>query len=89
MRSVWQRDLSLPEYPELLGEVRTDVLVIGGGLVGLMTAWELRQRGVDVTLVEKGRICAATTGHTTAKITAQHGLIYQKRNNPANGDLNQ
>ncbi len=78
MRSVWQNDASLPEFPRMSGELRTDVLVIGGGLAGLLTAWELRQRGVDVVLVEKDRICSATTAHTTAKITAQHGLIYQK-----------
>ncbi len=78
VRSVWQRDITLPEHPILDGEIRTDVLVIGGGLAGLLTAWELQQRGVDVVLVEKDRICSATTAHTTAKITAQHGLIYHK-----------
>lgn len=78
MKSVWQRDVILPEHPILDGEISTDVLVIGGGLAGLLTAWELQQRGVDVVLVEKDRICCATTAHTTAKITAQHGLIYQK-----------
>lgn len=77
-KSVWQNDASLPEFPKLSGERSTDVLVIGGGLAGLLTAWELRQKGVDVMLVEKGRICSATTAHTTAKLTAQHGLIYQK-----------
>ena len=78
MKSVWQRDSSLPEHPTLDGEIRTDVLVIGGGLAGLLTAWALQRRGVDVVLVEKDRICSATTAHTTAKITAQHGLIYHK-----------
>lgn len=77
-KSVWQYDASLPEFPTLSRELSTDVLVIGGGLAGLLTAWELRQRGVDVVLVEKGQICSATTAHTTAKLTAQHGLIYQK-----------
>ena len=77
-KSVWQNDASLPEFPTLSRELRTDVLVIGGGLAGLLTAWELRLRGVDVVLVEMGRICSATTAHTTAKLTAQHGLIYQK-----------
>lgn len=77
-KSVWQNDASLPEFPTLSRELSTDVLVIGGGLAGLLTAWELRQKGVDVVLVEKGRICSATTAHTTAKLTAQHGLIYQK-----------
>lgn len=78
MRSVWQRGTTIPEHPMLTGEIRADVLVIGGGLAGLLTAWELQQRGVDVVLLEKERICSATTAHTTAKITAQHGLIYHK-----------
>lgn len=77
-KSVWQNDASLPEFPILSGERSTDVLVIGGGLAGLLTAWELRQKGVDVMLVEKDRICSSTTAHTSAKLTAQHGLIYQK-----------
>lgn len=77
-KSVWQNDASLPEFPTLSRELSTDVLVIGGGLAGLLTAWELRQKGVDVVLVEKGRICSATTAHTSAKLTAQHGLIYHK-----------
>ena len=76
--SVWERDTPLLEHPTLSEEIRTDVLVIGGGLTGLLTAYKLRERGVDVTLVEKDRICAATTARTTAKITAQHGLVYHK-----------
>ena len=46
MRSVWQRDCSLPEHPPPAGEIRTGVLVIGGGLAGLLTAWTLRQHVV-------------------------------------------
>lgn len=78
MKSLWQKGISLPNHPTLTGEISTDVLVIGGGLAGVLTAWELKQRGVDVVLVEKEQICSATTAHTTAKITAQHGLICQK-----------
>lgn len=35
---------------------RTDVAVIGGGIVGVCTAWFLARRGVACTLIEKGRI---------------------------------
>lgn len=35
---------------------RVDVTVIGGGIIGVMTAWSLRQRGLSVLLLEKGRI---------------------------------
>ncbi len=78
MKSLWQNKTQLPEFPKLAGDIRTDVLVIGGGMAGLLTAYCLRQKGIDTVLVEKDRICGSTTGHTTAKITAQHGLNYHK-----------
>ena len=76
--SLWQQEGSLPAFPALSGEISADVLVIGGGLAGLLTAYCLRQRGVHVVIAERARLCGATTAHTTAKITAQHGLIYRK-----------
>ena len=78
MRSLWKATVSLPEFPELVGDVRTDVLIIGGGIAGILTAYLLHEKGVRYVLVEKGRICSGTTGNTTAKITFQHGLIYDK-----------
>ena len=66
------------KYPELRGDIHTDVLIIGGGITGILTAYFLHQKGVRYILVEKNRICRGTTGRTTAKITFQHGLIYQK-----------
>lgn len=78
MRSLWKATASLPEFPELVGDVRTDVLIIGGGIAGILTAYLLHEKGVRYALVEKGRICSGTTGNTTAKITFQHGLIYDK-----------
>jgi len=78
VRPVWQVDAPQPEHPSLRGDARADVLVIGGGMAGLLTAWQLREAGVDVLLLERNRICSATTAQTTAKITAQHGLIYGK-----------
>ena len=77
MRSVWQEE-TLPRFPALHENIKTDVLIIGGGIAGLLTAYELDKNGVDYVLVEKGRICGGNTQYTTAKITAQHGLIYHK-----------
>lgn len=77
MRSLWQ-EAELPEFPQLRQDVHTDVLIIGGGIAGILTAYFLQQSGVDYLLVEKGRICSGTTRNTTAKITVQHGLIYHK-----------
>ena len=68
----------MDEASALEGNISTDVLVIGGGLAGLLTAYKLNKRGVDCVVVDKGRICSHTTAHSTAKITAQHGLVYRK-----------
>lgn len=76
--SLWHGTVELPSFKRLSENIKTDVLVIGGGLCGLLTAYRLRERGVSCVLVEKGRIMDGVSGNTTAKITAQHGLIYHK-----------
>ena len=77
MESLW-RKTELPEFPRLQTDLKTDVLIIGGGLAGLLCAFFLKNAGVDCVLVEENRICSGVTGNTTAKLTAQHGLIYSK-----------
>ena len=37
-----------------------------------------KKKGIDCLLLEAGRVCSGNTGRTTAKITAQHGLVYAK-----------
>lgn len=78
MKSLWHDTVSLPPFPRLERDLRTDVLIIGGGLTGILCAYLLAQEGIDYVLVEAGRICSSTSGNTTAKITLQHGLIYHK-----------
>ena len=75
--TIWMQQ-RLPEFSTLQGNRKTDVLIVGGGLAGLLCAWRLQQSGVDYLLVEADRICAGTSGRTTAKITSQHGLIYER-----------
>lgn len=78
MKSLWLDTVKLPEFPQLRKDIKTDVLIIGGGIAGILTAYYLHQKGVKYILVEKDTICSHTTGNTTAKITFQHGLIYHK-----------
>ena len=77
MHSIW-RETALPRFEPLMRDLKTDVLVIGGGIAGLLCAYFLEQSGASYALVEAGRICSGITKDTTAKITAQHGLIYNK-----------
>lgn len=74
--SIWEDSIKLPEFPKLQGDLKTDVLVIGGGICGLLCAYQLKQAGIDCALVEANRIASGVTAGTTAKITALHGLIY-------------
>ncbi len=62
----------------LQGDLKTDVVIVGGGLAGLLCLKELTDRGVDCVLLEAKRIGSGTTQNTTAKITFQHGIIYNK-----------
>ena len=78
MDSIWAKTAELPRFNCLKEDLRTDVLIVGGGLAGLLCAHKLAQAGVDYALVEASRICGGTTKGMTAKLTAQHGLIYHK-----------
>ena len=50
----------------------------GGGMTGILCAHMLHQLGIDYVLCEADTICSGITKNTTAKITSQHGLIYEK-----------
>ncbi|MDK0606339.1 FAD-dependent oxidoreductase [Clostridium perfringens] len=58
--------------------MKTDVLVIGAGIAGVLTAYMLKQKGRDVVLIDAAEIASGNTKNTTAKITSQHDLIYSK-----------
>ena len=62
--------------PALEGERRADVAVIGGGIIGVTTAFLLARAGSDVVLLEGGRLGQGVTGRTTAKVSSLHGLTY-------------
>ncbi len=78
MESIWTESAQRPHFDTLKGDIKTDVLIIGGGMAGILCAYMLKNTGINCVLVEAERICGGTTENTTAKITFQHGLIYDK-----------
>ncbi|WP_049928017.1 FAD-dependent oxidoreductase [Halopiger goleimassiliensis] len=64
------------DVTRLEGTDSADVAVVGGGIVGLSTAIELRERGRSVVVLERDRVATGVTGKSTAKLTSQHGAIY-------------
>jgi hypothetical protein len=78
MESIWKTDAPRVRFDVLNGNKNTDVLIIGGGIAGILCAYKLKNAGVDCLLAEATEICGGITKNTTAKITLQHGLIYDK-----------
>jgi len=78
VESYWMTSTPATDYPALDEDARADVAVVGAGIAGLCTAWQLALMGRSVIVVEADRIVASTTGYTTGKLSAQHGLIYHR-----------
>jgi FAD dependent oxidoreductase./Rieske [2Fe-2S] domain. len=76
--SFWLEEWNQPPFPPLATDISMDVAVIGGGIAGITTAYLLMREGIDVLLLDADRLLHGTTGHTTAKVTSQHGLFYKE-----------
>ncbi|MGM9645048.1 MAG: FAD-dependent oxidoreductase [Eubacteriales bacterium] len=78
MKSIWNISAERPHFESLGGDIDVDVLIVGGGITGILCAHTLGDADVNYALVEADKICGGITQNTTAKITVQHGLIYDK-----------
>ncbi|WP_030584816.1 FAD-dependent oxidoreductase [Streptomyces globisporus] len=76
--SYWMETAPFPDHPPLTEDIEVDVAVVGGGIAGLSTAWELSRAGRSVAVLEADRIASGVTGYTTAKVSALHSLVYDR-----------
>jgi len=74
--SLWIDTTPATDYPAVAGDARYDVVVVGGGITGLSTAYLLKQSGARVAVIERHHVATGTTGNTTAKVTSLHSLSY-------------
>jgi glycine/D-amino acid oxidase-like deaminating enzyme/nitrite reductase/ring-hydroxylating ferredoxin subunit len=68
--SYWLASATPKQFPALDKTISVDVLVVGGGITGITTAYLLSKNGVSVGLAERAGIGQIDTGHTTAHLTA-------------------
>lgn len=84
MQSLWRQQTTLPASKTKdagsspTKTIHHDIIVIGAGMAGILTAYYLQEQGKDVLVLEADRIASGQTERTTAKITSQHGLKYSK-----------
>lgn len=74
--SYWVESTPQTNYPKIEKDFDTDVLIIGGGITGIVTAYMLSNSNLNVSIVEADRMAMGVTANTTAKITSQHDLLY-------------
>jgi glycine/D-amino acid oxidase-like deaminating enzyme/nitrite reductase/ring-hydroxylating ferredoxin subunit len=78
MTSVWTIETTTPVRLPVTPGLRYEVLVVGGGLTGLVTALLLAEEGIECAVLESRRIGAGTSGATTGKISLLQGLRAQQ-----------
>jgi len=78
MSSIWIENINIPKHEKLDYDYETEAAVIGGGMAGILCAYLLSQKGVQTIVLEANRVGMGITKNTTAKITSQHNLFYDK-----------
>ncbi|MVX65454.1 FAD-dependent oxidoreductase [Clostridium chromiireducens] len=76
MESVWSSEVNFRKRETLNKNIECDVLVIGAGMAGILTAYMLSKSGREVVVIDARSTAGGVTKNTTAKITSQHDLIY-------------
>ncbi|MDD6301998.1 MAG: FAD-dependent oxidoreductase [Bacillales bacterium] len=74
--SIWEEYRDKIHFPSIKKEYKTKVLVIGGGICGILCAYELKKRNIDYILVEKNYIGSGISKNTTAIISFIHDFSY-------------
>ncbi|WP_414470928.1 FAD-dependent oxidoreductase [Microvirga sp. M2] len=83
----WVANAPKTDFPQLAGTQECDVAIVGAGIVGLTTALSLLEAGRSVVVLEARQVGRQVTGRSSAKITAQHSLIYRDLIDTAGSDI--
>ena len=77
-KSLWLKGIRNKKSKKINKNIETDILIIGGGITGLTTAYFLKDSKLTVTLVDSNKIATGQSSKSTGKLTYLQGLIYNK-----------
>lgn len=77
-QSLWSLSQKTSTYPPLSQHTKTDICIVGAGITGITLAYLLKDTPLTICLIDSDRVSSGTTAYTTAKMTAQHDLIYHE-----------
>lgn len=86
-RSIWKENVNNKKLPSLDKNVQCDVLIIGGGIAGLSTAYFLKDTNKNIILIDKDKCCEGASSRNTGKLTFMQELIYHKIAKNYSGDV--
>lgn len=85
--SLWRESIDNNSDNSKISDFNIDVLIIGGGLAGISTAFYLKDSGLSICLIESNKIASGTTSLTTGKITYLQDTIYSDLESMHNFDI--
>lgn len=77
-KSLWQKDNNLNELKSVEENLKTDILIIGAGITGISTAYNLIKSDYKIILIDRGKCFNGATAKSTGKITYMQDLKYQE-----------
>ena len=75
-KSIWNQSVNINKFPSLNQDLECEIVIVGGGLCGLLTAYYLSLEGKQVVVLEKDLIGKGKTSLSTAVITLEHDILY-------------
>ena len=77
-KSLWMNTVSFVEASTLRQDERTDAVVIGSGIAGLSTAYELTKAGKSVVVLDRGPLGGGMTARTTGHLASELDDYYHE-----------
>ncbi|MGK7397833.1 MAG: FAD-dependent oxidoreductase [Candidatus Cyclobacteriaceae bacterium M3_2C_046] len=77
-QSLWKSKALPKNYSKLQQHIEADVCIVGGGITGLTTAYQLKDKGMKVVVLEALHLGAGTTGHSSNHLNTQVDFSYQQ-----------